>query len=98
MNNLAFILECLFCFCIAKTSLRQVSADPRVASPKRISAVSLPIVGVGTVYNFGVTTCNIIKRCIYPRKNVEKAQDSGPRWGAHSAPPDFLAGFQAVSP
>ena len=82
-------------------SLRQLSADPgggNEASPKRISAASLPIVRIGTVCNFGVTTCNVINDAFYPRKNVEKAKVSGPRWGAHSAPADPLSGFKAVSP
>ena len=69
-----------------------------MASPKRISAASLPKVRIGTVCNFDVTTCNVTKRCILFSKNVEKAKDSGPRWGAHSAPPDPLGGFKAVSP
>ena len=44
-----------------KTSLKQVSVDPGFASLKRISAASLPIVRIGTVCNFGVTTCYVTK-------------------------------------
>ena len=73
MNSLAFILECLFCFCIAYTFIRQESADPEVASPKRISVASLPIVRIGTVCNFGVTTCNLTKRCILSSKKRRKS-------------------------
>ena len=74
-----------------------------MVSPERISAASLPIVRIGTVCNFGVTTCNVNKQCILSLKNFEKVQDSGPRRGAHSAPPpppppDPRAGFTAVSP
>ena len=68
-----------------------------MASLKRISAASLPIVRTGTVYNFGVASCNVTTRCILSSKNVEKAKDFGPRWEAHSAPLDPLAGFKAVS-
>ena len=39
----------------------------------------------------------LLNDAFYPRKNVERAKDSGPRWGAHSAPPDPLADFKAVS-
>ena len=87
---------------LPKTSLRQVSADPGGASPKRISAASLPIDRIGTVCNFGVKFAMLLNDAFHPRKNVKKAKDSGPRWGAHSAPPppppDPLAGFKAVSP
>ena len=34
----------------------------------------------------------------YPRKDVQKAKDSGPCRGAYSAPPEPQAGFEAVSP
>ena len=82
---------------LPKTSLRQVSADLGIASPKRISAISLPIVRIGTVCNLVLQLATLLNDAFYPRKNVEKAKDSRPRWVAHSAPPsDPLAGFKAV--
>ena len=97
MNSLAFILECLFCFCIAYNFIKTVRADPGGASPKRIFAASLPIVRIGAVCNFGVRACNVTKRCLVSSKK-RQAKDCGPRWEAHSALPDPLAGFKAVSP
>ena len=99
MNSLTFILESLFCFCIAYNSIKTGKCRSNGgASPKSISAASLPIGCIGTVCNFGVTTCNVTKRCILCSKKRRKAKDSGPRLGAHSATPDPLAGFKAVSP
>ena len=96
LNSLAFILECLFCFCIVYNFNKTGKCQSRSCIPKRISAASLPIVRIGTCVTLVLQLATLLKDAFYP--TLLKTKDSGPRWGTHSAPPDPLAGFKAVSP
>ena len=79
------------------TPLRQVSADPGGGIPQKNFCCIPPNSSVRCV-TLVLQLATLLNDAFYPRKNVEKAKDSGPRWGAHSVPPDPLAGFTAVSP
>ena len=73
MNSLAFILEFLFCFCIAYNFIETGKCRSRGAFRKRISAASLPIVRIGTVCNFAVASCNVTKRYPFFSKKRRKS-------------------------
>ena len=97
MNSLAFILECLFCidYNFIKTSKRR----SRGCIPQKNFCCIPP----NSSHRYGVLTlvlqlATLLNDAFYPRKNIQKAKDSRPRWGVHSATPDPLAGFKAVLP
>ena len=99
MNRLAFILECLFCFCIAYNFIKTGKCRSRRWHPPKefLLHPSQKFASVRCV-TLVLQLATLLNDAFYFRKNVEKAKDSGPRWGAQSAPPDPLAGFKAVSP
>ena len=97
MNSLAFILACLFCFCIAYNFIKTGKCRSRGCIPQK-NFCCIPPNSSARCVTLVLQLATLLNDAFYPRKDVKKAKDSRPRWGAHSASPDPLAGFKAVSP
>ena len=89
MNNLAFfipVLDCLFCFCIAKNFIKTGKCRSRGCIPQK----NFYCIPPNSSHRYGVSLvlqlATLLNDAFYPRKNVEKARFRTPLGSSQRSP------------